>query len=160
MKLNIQKYFKIIDSPMGKIRLIATKAKLIGLDWDVRLSQQKGLIEDKSHPILKQTEKELKEYFKGKRVSFTVPIEMKGTAFQKKAWQALSMIPYGQTLTYSEQALLLHKPSAVRAVGGANSKNPIAIIVPCHRVIGKNRDLTGFAGGLQKKKYLLELETT
>jgi O-6-methylguanine DNA methyltransferase len=109
--------------------------------------------------ILQQAETELTEYFAGKREDFKVPIKfLWGTDFQKNVWQSLLEIPYGRTWSYSELAEKLKNPQAVRAVGAANGQNPISIIVPCHRVIGKNSSLTGYAGGLAAKEYLLRLE--
>lgn len=110
------------------------------------------------HLILSTAEKQLKEYFAGQRKKFEVPIDPMGTDFQKAVWKELSKVPYGKTINYGEQAKRLGKPNAARAVGAANGKNPIGIIVPCHRVIGASGSLTGFAGGLDKKKFLLELE--
>ncbi|MEM7313087.1 MAG: methylated-DNA--[protein]-cysteine S-methyltransferase [Planctomycetota bacterium] len=108
---------------------------------------------------VKQAGKELKEYFRGKRETFDVPVVLRGTDFQQKAWKALQKIPYGKTRTYQQQAVKVGGPEKARAVGMANGKNPIPIIVPCHRVIGKDGSLTGFGGGLETKRYLLELES-
>jgi methylated-DNA-[protein]-cysteine S-methyltransferase len=109
-------------------------------------------------PVLDQARRELDLYFAGKLRRFTVPVALHGTLFQQKAWTALTKIPYGATRTYAEQAALIGQPKAFRAVGLANGKNPVAIIVPCHRVIGAGGALTGFGGGLDRKKFLLELE--
>lgn len=108
---------------------------------------------------LEQLKAELDEYFSGERSVFSVPLIFKGTPFQQAVWQALLHIPYGQTRTYKEQATVLNKPEAIRAVGTANGRNKIAILVPCHRVIGSNGSLTGYAGGLWRKEYLLKLES-
>ena len=102
---------------------------------------------------------QLDEYFAGDRTEFDVPLDPVGTDFQLKAWLALRAIPYGQTRTYGEQARVIGSPNAVRAVGSANGRNPISIIVPCHRVIGSDGSLTGFGGGLEAKRYLLDLES-
>ena len=102
--------------------------------------------------------KQLHEYFSGDRRTFDLPLDLKGTPFQLQAWHALLEIPYGETLTYGEQAVAISNPKAVRAIGLANGKNPISIIVPCHRVIGKNGTLTGYGGGIERKKFLLQLE--
>jgi methylated-DNA-[protein]-cysteine S-methyltransferase len=109
--------------------------------------------------ILKQAVKELEEYFLGKRQTFNVPLNPKGTEFQMKVWKELARIPYGETISYEELAKRIKNPKAVRAVGAANGKNPLWLIVPCHRVIGKNGSLTGYAGGLSVKKKLLSLES-
>ena len=115
-------------------------------------------LEKVSMDLLTETRKQLQEYFDGKRKEFNLPILLRGTEFQKKVWQGLCTIPYGETRSYKELAELVGNPKAVRAVGGANNKNPIMIIVPCHRVIGADGSLVGFGGGLEVKKYLLELE--
>ena len=114
--------------------------------------------EDGDHPILALAEKELEEYFAGKRSVFSVPLDMRGTPFQKQVWEALQDIPFGETRSYGQLANQLGKPSAARAVGAANGRNPVSIIVPCHRVLGSSGKLTGFAGGLDAKTYLLTLE--
>ena len=109
-------------------------------------------------PVIAKAIKELTEYFQGKRKEFTVPLKPEGTVFQKKVWQALKQIPYGETRSYGEIALTVGNEKACRAVGGANNKNPILIMIPCHRVIGKNGTLVGFGGGLDMKERLLQLE--
>ena len=109
-------------------------------------------------PVFEQTKRELDAYFAGKLREFTVPLAPRGTDFQKRAWIALTKIPFGETRTYGQQAQAMGQPTAVRAVGAANGKNPIGIIVPCHRVIGANGTLTGYAGGLHNKAFLLKLE--
>ncbi|MBN1332792.1 MAG: methylated-DNA--[protein]-cysteine S-methyltransferase [Synergistales bacterium] len=113
---------------------------------------------DKSSPLLEQCRSQLDEYFAGARKSFDLPLLLQGTPFQKSVWEELAKIPYGKTLPYSEIADLIGKPKAVRAVGGANHSNPVSIIIPCHRVIGKNGSLTGYGGGLWRKQWLLEHE--
>ena len=108
---------------------------------------------------VKRCIQQLKEYFLGKRREFSIKLDIRiGTEFQKKAWRALTEIPYGETRSYQEQAIAIGNPKAVRAVGGANNKNPISIIIPCHRVIGKNKKLVCYGGGLPKKEFLLNLE--
>lgn len=109
-------------------------------------------------PIVKKAIKQLEEYFEGKRKAFSLPIQLSGTSFQKKVWQALQEIPYGTTKSYQEIATIVGNKNSVRAVGGANNKNPISIIVPCHRVIGKDGSLVGYGGGLAVKAFLLKLE--
>ena len=117
-----------------------------------------NFIENKENKIIRQTIKQLDEYFRGKRKKFELPLNPKGTEFQKKVWLQLMNIPYGKTATYKDIATQIGDPKASRAVGNANNKNPIAIIIPCHRVIGSNNKLTGYAGGLDKKEKLLNLE--
>ena len=117
-----------------------------------------NFIENKENKIIRQTIKQLDEYFNGIRKKFELPLNPKGTEFQKKVWLQLMNIPYGKTATYKDIATLIGNTNASRAVGNANNKNPIAIIIPCHRVIGSNNKLTGYAGGLDKKEKLLNLE--
>lgn len=111
------------------------------------------------HKYIDQVEKELTEYFAGKRKKFTVPLVIPGTEFQQAVWQELQNIPYGSTRSYKQQSLALKNPEAIRAVAHANGMNRIAIIIPCHRVIGENGSMTGYAGGIWRKKWLLDLET-
>ena len=153
--------YKLIPSPIGKLKLVASDEGLVAILWEndrprrVRLAD---LVENPAHPMLLRTEKELNEYFSHKRKAFTVPLDMRGTYFQEQVWEALLGIPFGETRTYGQLANQLGNPKATRAVGAANGRNPIAIIVPCHRVIGFSGKLTGFAGGLDAKDHLLKLE--
>ena len=153
--------YKLIPSPIGKLKLVASDEGLVAILWEndrprrVRLAD---LVENPAHPMLLRSEKELNEYFSHKRKAFTVPLDMRGTYFQKQVWEALLGIPFGETRTYGQLANQLGNPKATRAVGAANGRNPIAIIVPCHRVIGFSGKLTGFAGGLDAKDHLLKLE--
>jgi methylated-DNA-[protein]-cysteine S-methyltransferase len=151
-----------MKTPVGELKLVANDRGLIAVLWEnddparVKLpAAEKNL----GHPILKQTEQQLREYFKGERKTFTIPLEMYGTDFQKKVWQALLTIPFGETRSYGELAKQIRKPSASRAVGAANGRNPVSILVPCHRVIGAGGKLTGFAGGLEAKAKLLSIES-
>lgn len=116
------------------------------------------MIEDTQHPILLETQKQLNEYFAGQRQKFDVPLYFEGTEFQQKVWQALLTIPFGETRSYKQIAEQISNVKAVRAVGAANGKNPISIIAPCHRVVGANGKLVGFAGGLANKDILLKIE--
>ena len=153
--------YKTIDSPLGKLKLVSRDKGLAAILWEndppgrVRLG---ALKEDNNDPVLVETEKQLKEYFAGERTRFSVPLNPAGTVFQNKVWQALTQIPYGETKSYREVAEKIGHASAVRAVGAANGRNPISIVVPCHRVIGSSGKLTGFAGGLGAKEMLLTLE--
>lgn len=159
---------KKIDSPLGKIILLATEKSLCLVEFynskytNNNIEKVKkyfnGEIIEKNNDILNETEKQLNEYFKGERKDFNIPLEMIGTEFQKKIWNILLEIPYGKTISYEEQSIRYRNVKAIRAVANANSKNLIAIIIPCHRVIGKNGKLTGYAGGLDKKKWLLNFE--
>lgn len=153
--------YKLIDSPVGELKLVASDKGLVAILWEndsprrVRLSE---LVEDEHHPVLVETERQLKEYFAGKRKAFSVALDMRGTRFQKDVWEALLAIPFGETRSYGQLANQLGNPRATRAVGAANGRNPVSIIVPCHRVIGASGKLTGFAGGLDAKARLLGLE--
>ena len=154
-------FYKYFASPIGKLKLVASETGLTAILWEndsprrVPLSE---LIEDNEQKILLKTEHQLTEYFAGKRNTFTIPLDMRGTAFQKNVWRALQTIPFGKTLSYGEIAKQLGRPTASRAVGAANGRNPLSIVVPCHRVIGASGKLTGFAGGLEAKAHLLQLE--
>lgn len=149
-------------SPVGRLHLAASETALTALAFDDNWQSVKAALgeplEKGTNPILDQAVQELGEYFEGKRTTFTVPLTLAGTAFQKSAWAALRKIPYGKTATYAEQAASIRKPTAIRAVGRANGLNRISILVPCHRVISSAGSLTGYAGGLKAKKALLELE--
>jgi methylated-DNA-[protein]-cysteine S-methyltransferase len=114
---------------------------------------------DPAHPVLKQAREELRDFFDGKKTSFSVPLHFEGTDFQERVWRQIARIPFGETLTYSELAERADAPQAVRAAGTATGRNPLAVIIPCHRVVGKHGALGGFAGGLNRKRILLELET-
>jgi methylated-DNA-[protein]-cysteine S-methyltransferase len=154
-------WFKFADSPIGKLKLVASDKGLAAVLWEVenpRRVRLGDLVEDANHPILREAERQLGEYFAGKRESFSLPLDMRGTRFQNQVWEALLGIPFGETRSYGQLANQLGNPKATRAVGAANGRNPIAIVVPCHRVIGFSGKLTGFAGGLEAKAHLLELE--
>jgi len=161
MKL-INYYLKKMKSPVGELRLVANDKNLIAVLWENDSLERVGLLgelrEVDEHEVLVNTENQLNEYFQGKRTAFSLPLEFHGTNFQKQVWNKLLEIPYGQTKSYGELAQLINNPKAVRAVGSANRKNPLSIIVPCHRVIGKKGHLTGFAGGLEAKAILLKHE--
>jgi len=151
-------------SPVGKLHFIASDRALISLAFDRNCEAclaRMGIAElnDQENPIIDRAKGELCEYFEGKRRSFSVPLDLQGTEFQKKAWEALRAIPFGATISYQEQARALGQAAAVRATGTANGLNPIAIIVPCHRVVRKDGTLGGYAGGLVIKTSLLELES-
>ena len=153
--------FMEMPSPVGILKLVATENALVAVLWEnenpkrVRLAE---LIEQVNHPILLETQKQLREYFAGTRHQFDLPLDFEGTVFQKKVWQALLGIPFGETRSYRDIAAQVGNIKAVRAVGAANGKNPISIIAPCHRVVGVNGKLVGFAGGLNNKEILLGLE--
>jgi len=153
--------FKDMPSSLGQLRLIASQTGLAAVLWDgedYQRSKLPGAQKAEQHPILLAAEQQLKEYFAKTRQLFELPLDLNGTDFQRKVWTALLEIPFGSTKTYGELARSLGDVKAVRAVGGALNKNPVAIIVPCHRVIGAGGKLLGFAGGLHNKSLLLELE--
>ncbi len=149
-----KKYFSYLESPIGLIEIISDSENLVSVNFVDKQSQKNV----KGNKVTIATRKQLREYFKGKRKEFDLPILFNGTDFQKKVWDALLEIPFGAVATYSDIANMINNPKGVRAVGLANSKNPISIIVPCHRVIGKNGKLTGYAGGLERKEWLIEHE--
>lgn len=151
----------IVLSPVGKLTLVASDHGLVAVLWQndhpgrVRLHDMQ---EDPEHPIILRSTQQLNEYFSGKRTTFNLPLDIRGTQFQREVWSALLEIPFGETRTYLQLASKLGKPFAARAVGAANARNPISIVIPCHRVIGSSGNLTGFAGGLETKAHLLSLE--
>lgn len=150
------KYFTNYISPVGQLTLQASEHDLLGAWFEKQKTAPDELGEEnKQHPILQQTIQEYEEYFAGKRKQFDVPTDPQGTDFQKQVWNRLKTIPFGTTWSYQDLAIAINNPKAVRAVGLANGKNPLSIIVPCHRVIGKNGKLTGYAGGIDNKRYLL-----
>jgi methylated-DNA-[protein]-cysteine S-methyltransferase len=154
-------FCKTIASPVGTLKLVASDKGLAAILWendDPKRVRLDALVKEPAHPILVQAEQELGEYFAGKRTSFGIRLDMAGTEFQKKVWDALLTIPFGETRSYADIARQVGSPNAFRAVGAANGRNPISIIAPCHRAIGSDGSLTGFAGGLDTKQYLLTLE--
>lgn len=168
------RYGCYMDSPVGKLQLVEKDGALTHVLFCSRhepkppvekrhevLAKVTGktvYFTEECTPLLKKVQEELKEYFEGKRRTFTIPLAPEGTPFQLKAWEGLRTIPYGQTRTYKEMAEYAQCPLGYRAIGMANNRNPISIIVPCHRVIGSNGKLVGFGGGLDKKELLLNLE--
>lgn len=152
MKANIGYY----NSPIGILEIIESNGYIIELKFiEEKNENQNEIFSDEINKCVNQ----LEEYFSGKRVDFDIKIKfLKGTEFQKSVWNSLIEIPYGETVSYKYIAEKIGNPKAVRAVGEANNKNPIPIIIPCHRVIGKNGSLTGYAGGLKTKEYLLNIE--
>ena len=153
--------FTTMPSPVGALTLVASDAGLTAILWEnddperVRLG---AMVEDHDDPILIIAERQIAAYFAGELTTFTVPLDFHGTDFQKSVWRALLTIPFGETRSYGEIARQIGRPTAFRAVGAANGRNPISIIAPCHRVIGTNGALTGFAGGLAAKELLLGIE--
>ncbi len=143
-----------VPSPIGKLWLQEEDGALVRVSFQPDAASQTG----EETPLLGQAKQQLAEYFAGQRQAFDLPLRMQGTPFQQKVWAALREIPYGETRSYGQIAAQVGNPKAGRAVGMANNRNPISIIVPCHRVIGANGSLTGYAGGLSVKQELLALE--
>jgi methylated-DNA-[protein]-cysteine S-methyltransferase len=153
--------FKKMATPVGELTLIASDRGMAAVLWEVEREGRvavRGEREDASHSIIAQAETQLREYFDGKRRVFDLPLAPAGTAFQQKVWAKLREIPFGETWSYGRLARAVGNAAASRAVGAANGRNPLSIIVPCHRVIGASGKLTGFAGGMSVKEKLLTLE--
>ena len=153
--------YKNVDSPVGRLTLVASDQGLAGILWENDLPRRVRLnieAEDNKHPVLIETERQLEEYFAGRRKAFALRLDLAGTDFQRKVWNALLTIPFGETRSYAQIARQIGNPGAGRAVGAANGRNPVSIVAPCHRVIGSTGKLTGFAGGLDTKARLLALE--
>lgn len=154
-------YYDYYDSPLGQILLVASDQAVTGLHF-VGEKYYPGVADgwqrEPSAKMLVRVRKQLDEYFAGERKTFDLPVEPAGTTFQREVWRALQKIPYGTTLNYGALAKRIGQPTASRAVGAANGRNPISIVIPCHRVIGANGDLTGYAGGMERKAALLRLE--
>ncbi|KMJ58247.1 hypothetical protein AB685_10065 [Bacillus sp. LL01] len=156
-------YYNSLDTPIGKIYIICDTNYLVRIEFndDFLVLDPEGerFVFDAAHPLCKLVTKQMEEYFLGKRSTFDVPFKMKGTDFQMEVWQALSNIPYGEVKCYQDIAKEINRPLAVRAIGQANRRNPLPIVIPCHRVIGKNKDLVGYAGDkIGMKEQLLKLE--
>ena len=152
---------KTMSSPVGTLTLVATDEGLAGILWENDWPNRVQLpveTRDDSHPVLVEAERQLEEYFAGQRKDFSLTLDVAGTPFQRKVWNALRTIPFGETRSYGQIAKQIGNPGAMRAVGAANGRNPVSIVVPCHRVIGSNGQLTGFGGGLDAKAFLLTLE--
>lgn len=151
-----------IKSPVGTLSLYGEDDTLVGIYYSGTLQKKVPVklpkVLGKSSPVLKETVAQLKSYFAGNLKEFDLPLSAKGTAFQQQVWHQLTQIPYGQTISYGELAHRIQNPKACRAVGSANGKNPISIVIPCHRVINNGGRLGGYGGGLNRKSFLLGLE--
>ncbi|MCG9629358.1 MULTISPECIES: methylated-DNA--[protein]-cysteine S-methyltransferase [Vibrio] len=155
----MMKRFTYYTSPLGIVTIQGCDEGLLGIWFETHTTKPEDLgIQDDSFALFEKTKQQLDGYFAGERDHFSVPIAAEGTPFQQSVWQALTRIPFGETWSYQQLADEIGNPKAVRAVGLANGKNPVSIIVPCHRVIGKNGKLTGYAGGVERKSALLKLE--
>jgi methylated-DNA-[protein]-cysteine S-methyltransferase len=154
-------YYLTMPSPLGHLKLIANERGMVAILWEnddpkrVKIPEQKM---NQNYPILIKARKQLQAYFDGKCDLFSLSFDLHGSDFQKQVWHALLTIPYGKTVSYLDIAKKIGRPSASRAVGMATGRNPLSIVIPCHRVIGSNGKLTGFAGGLDAKAFLLQLE--
>ena len=152
----------VVDSPIGPMTLVAEAESIVGIFMDDQRhlppNEKFGHPDPGDSVVLQETERQLGQYFAGNRNTFELPLAPVGTPFQRRVWDALREIPYGETISYGELARRVGQPTAARAVGLANGKNPISIVVPCHRVIGSSGKLIGYGGGLRRKQTLLELE--
>lgn len=165
-------HFQYIESPVGMMRAVATEDGLVRLDfvddagddgWVKNICLRlevaaSDMVESSYHPSLRSIDNQLSEYFAGERTTFDVPLLPMGSSFELRAWQYLTKIPYGQTRSYLQQAREVGDANASRAVGGANGRNPLSIVVPCHRVIASNGQMQGYGGGIERKKWLLRHE--
>jgi methylated-DNA-[protein]-cysteine S-methyltransferase len=149
----------VVDSPVGPLTLVADDGALTGLYMDQQRHRPAAeTFGDRDHEPFAEAAAQLAEYFAGRLTDFDLPLALAGTPFQRQVWDALRAIPYGRTVSYGQLAQRLGRPSAARAVGLANGRNPVGIIVPCHRVVGAGGALTGYGGGLERKRQLLDLE--
>ncbi len=148
--------FAEMSTPVGTLKIIVSEEGLYAILWEHEFFEHISC--SRNHPIIVETMRQLDEYFRGTRIGFDLPLAPKGTSFQMQVWQELQKIPYGQTISYGEQAARVGDKKKARAVGMANGQNPISIVIPCHRVIGSNGHLTGFGGGLDNKAWLLKHE--
>lgn len=160
---------KQIESPIGPLVLAASEKGMAAMEFGAMAEVEKALadwaakqgfgsVQVGESELLEEASGQLADYFRGERRHFLLPLDLRGTAFQQKVWEALTSIPFGQTRTYKQVAETIGSPRAVRAVGGANNRNPLPVIVPCHRVIGADGQLVGYGGGLPIKRFLLQLE--
>lgn len=149
----MKNYIRIIPTPIGSLLASCDNDAIVSIDFTDQSS-----IENSEHHLLLQLEKELHEYFNGVRIAFTLSLNPQGTPFQLEVWKTLQNIPYGTTISYAEEAKRFGNPKATRAVASANGRNPIAILIPCHRVIASGGGIGGYSGGIEKKEFLLRLE--
>ncbi|MDE0067659.1 MAG: methylated-DNA--[protein]-cysteine S-methyltransferase [Acidimicrobiaceae bacterium] len=151
-----------VDSPIGRLRLVATDQGLSHLLFEQQAGDDTGSDGDSAeadnHPVLVAATAQLEEYFAGQRQEFDIPLDLSGTEFQRAAWSALAGVPFGETRSYRQQAEAVGRPEAVRAIGAANGRNPVPIVLPCHRIVGSDGSLTGYGGGLPIKEFLLNHE--
>lgn len=152
-----------LHTPFGELTVVASgvgvRYVMFENDAHPKSFANMSIVDDPRHPIISVAVQQLNEYLAGQRTSFDVPLDIVGTDFQLQAWHALAKIPFGDTVSYAKQAASIGRPTATRAIGAANGRNPVVIVLPCHRVIGADGSLTGFGGGIGVKKWLLEHET-
>jgi methylated-DNA-[protein]-cysteine S-methyltransferase len=149
----------MVDSPVGTLTLVATDDTLSGVYMEDQLHlSDPSTLGERAGSGFEQAAEQLEEYFAGQRTDFTLRTRLEGSGFQRRVWQALTGIPYGQTWSYTQLAEAVGRPDRLRAVAATNGRNPIAVVVPCHRVVGSDGSLTGYAGGLARKRFLLDLE--
>jgi len=146
-----------VETPIGLLTVVAGPAGVQQILFDGEQPPE-GATHEPAEGVLEEAAAQLRQYFAGDRTSFDLPVDLRGTPFQQKAWLALATIPFGETISYGEQARRVGRPTAARAIGAANGRNPVPIVLPCHRVIGASGELTGFGGGLDTKQALLEHE--
>jgi methylated-DNA-[protein]-cysteine S-methyltransferase len=162
MKKPIDMFRGTVKAPFGTLTVVASDkgVRFCMFDNDAHPKSFEGLTihDDANHPMVKEAVKQLREYLAGTRKKFDLKLDLQGTEFQVAAWRSLAKVPYGKTASYAQQAASIGRPKAVRAIGGANGRNPVAVILPCHRIIGADGSLTGFGGGLPVKVWLLEHE--
>lgn len=154
--MKIAQYSRIIYTPIGPMIAISSQSAIVSFDFVEEGKTYQAT--NASHPLLLRLEEEIGEYFAGKRREFSLPLSPSGTEFQNGVWNTLLKIPYGETLSYAQEAKMFGNPKATRAVANANGKNPISIIIPCHRVIASNGSIGGYTGGVWRKEFLLSLE--
>jgi methylated-DNA-[protein]-cysteine S-methyltransferase len=155
-------YVKTVTTPLGELGIVADEKSILALVWSMEDLKNLGILAWELSPkniLLETAAIQLKEYFRGDRKKFNLPLDLRGTDFQKKVWKELAKIPFGKTWSYQELARRIGSPLAVRAVGTANAKNPVCIFIPCHRVIRLSGELGGYAGGTEQKAFLLNLES-
>lgn len=150
--------YKQVNTAIGRLTVVANERAVVAIHWDGEGPDDEA-VAGGAHPVLAEATRQLAEYFAGTRTTFDLPLEPDGTPFQKRVWEALTRIPFGRTASYRDVAVAIGSPNACRAVGAANGRNPIPIVVPCHRVIGASGSLTGFGGGLEVKSFLLSHES-
>lgn len=148
-----------LEGPLGPLRLVCTADALVGITFPDHAPAPRYTAEDGAHPLLTEAATQLRAWLDGRRTTFDLPLHLEGTDFQQAVWAALRAVPFGATTTYGELAAALGRPGAARAVGAAVGRNPLSIVVPCHRVVGTDGRLTGFAGGIQRKRWLLAHES-